>query len=218
MDQTFPPVLPIVIAVMSLGLLPFAVVMGTAFTKISIVLMLLRNAIGVQQAPSGIVINSIALSLTLFIMVPVGEEILSSFQEAKYGLNDWDSAVSFFHIVSKSFEGYLTRVTSERELSFFLDAAMKIWPPSLHDYVNRANLFILLPAHVTSEITKAFEISFLIFLPFVIVDLVVSNVLLAMGAMMVPPMLISLPIKILFFVAIDGWAILLHNLLLSYAY
>ncbi|MES0864916.1 type III secretion system export apparatus subunit SctR [Ruegeria sp. SCPT10] len=212
-----PVVIPTILAITSLSFLPFIVVMGTAFTKISIVLMLLRNALGVQQAPSGIVINSIALSLTLFIMLPVGDEILSELRSEHAGFYDWESAERAFNIVASVFSDYLLKFTNGRELNFFIDAAHSIWPESYHTHATKDNIFILLPAHVSSEIARAFEIAFLIFLPFVVIDMIVSNVLLAMGAMMVPPMLISLPIKILLFVSIDGWSKLLHGLILSYS-
>ncbi len=217
MLDDLPAFLPTVLAVMALTFIPFLAVMATAFTKISIVLMLLRNALGVQQAPSGLVINSIALTLTIFILVPVGDEIARKIQTDDLALRDWDSALRLFDVVRASLVGYLERFTNDREMVFFMDAARKIWPESLHSYINDKNLFLMLPAHVVSEITRAFEIGFLLFLPFVVIDMVVSNILLAMGAMMVPPMLVSLPIKILLFVAVDGWARLLHALVLSYA-
>jgi len=215
--ENFPAILPTVIAIMALSLIPFLTVMGTAFTKITIVLMLLRNAIGVQQAPSGLLINSIALTLTVFIMAPIGHAVLTQVQQQQLGFTGWESVSRMYGIVSDSFTGYLKHFSSPRELKFFMDAAERMWPENMQGQITSDNLFILLPAHVTSELTRAFQIAFLIFLPFVVVDMVVSNILLAMGAMMVPPMLVSLPIKILLFVAADGWALLLHNLVLSYA-
>ncbi len=217
MNEDIPAFLPTVLAIMGLTFIPFLAVMATAFTKISIVLLLVRNALGVQQAPSGMVINAIALTLTAFILVPVGEAIATKIQVEKLALTDWDSTLAIYNIVTDAFVEYLTRFTNDRELSFFMDAARKIWPAKIHHYIHDQNIFLLLPAHVTSEITRAFEIGFMLFLPFVVIDMVVSNILLAMGAMMVPPMLISLPIKILLFVAVDGWARLLHALVLSYA-
>ena len=217
METEFPSVLPTYLAVMSLTFLPFLVVMATAFTKIVIVLSLLRNALGVQQAPSAIVINSIALTMTAFIMVPVGDQVLRAIQEEGLSLNDWENSKRLYSVVAAEFSVYLSRFADEREVAFFMDAARSIWPASLHGYIVADNIFILLPAHVTSEITRAFEIAFLLFLPFVIIDMVISNILLALGAMMVPPMLISLPIKLLLFVAADGFARLLHSLVLSYA-
>ena len=215
MDE-LPAVLPTIVAIMSLSFIPFLAVMATAFTKISIVLMLVRNALGVQQAPSGLVINSIALTLTAFIMVPVGNDILIKLQEEELLLRDWDSAQQIFTIISEAFVGYLTKFTDPQEMEFFMDAARNLWPDSMVDQIHEENIFLMLPAHVTSELTRAFEIAFLLFLPFLVIDMVVSNILLAMGAMMVPPMLVSLPLKILLFVAADGWARLLHGLILSY--
>ncbi|TPW28841.1 EscR/YscR/HrcR family type III secretion system export apparatus protein [Martelella alba] len=220
MDQLadkFAPILPTAILVMSLSLLPLLVVMGTSFTKISIVLVLLRNALGVQGAPSGLVLNATALTLTVFIMVPVADSIFLNLQAAHIRIVDWDSAVKAYDIVSKGYSDYLLKFTNQSELGFFKDAAKKIWPASLGDTISDTNMLILLPAHLTSELTRAFQIAFLLFLPFVIIDMVVSNVLLAMGAMMVPPMLVSLPVKLLLFVSVNGWTLLLHNLVLSYA-
>ncbi len=217
MIAEFPAFIPTVLTVMMLSFLPFMAVMATSFTKISIVLMLLRNAMGVQQAPSGLVINSIALTLTIFILVPVGDRILTEIQNSGLAVNEWNGVEDLFDIISGAFADYVTKFTDPSELEFFMDAAQSIWPDNLHGHIHEGNIFLLLPAHVTSEITRAFEIAFMLFLPFVIIDMVVSNVLLAMGAMMVPPMLISLPIKILLFVAVDGWARLLHSLILSYA-
>lgn len=212
-----PEFISTILAVMMLSFVPFLAVMATSFTKISIVLMLLRNALGVQMAPSTLVINSIALTLTLFVLVPVGDQILRELQETGANPNNWEGAQEVFNIFSAGFSEYVTKFTKEEELLFFIEAAQQIWPENLHQYAHSENIFLLLPAHVTSEITRAFEIAFLLFLPFVVIDMVVSNVLLAMGAMMVPPMLISLPLKILLFVAVDGWPRLLHALLLSYA-
>ncbi|RCS21564.1 EscR/YscR/HrcR family type III secretion system export apparatus protein [Phyllobacterium salinisoli] len=216
MPNNLPALLPSIFLVMALGLLPFLVAMGTAFTKISIVLSLLRNALGLQQAPSTLVINSIALTLTIFIMAPLGQSIAQQIAQADITSYDWDNLSKIFHIVNNTYKEYLNRYVSERELAFFMDAARKLWPPSLQDQITRTNMLILLPAHVTSEITRAFEIAFLLFLPFLVIDMVVSNILLAMGAMMVSPMIVSLPIKILLFVASDGWGRLIHNLVLSY--
>jgi type III secretory pathway component EscR len=142
--------------------------------------------------------------------------LVSQLRDEALVLRDWDSTMRIYEVVSTAFVGYLTKFTNERELAFFMSAAHQLWPETMHHHIHDQNFFLLLPAHVTSEITKAFQIAFLLFLPFVIVDMVVSNVLLAMGAMMVPPMLVSLPLKILLFVAVDGWARLLQALVMSY--
>lgn len=216
MEQDVPAFITTVLAVSMLSFLPFLVVMGTAFTKISIVLMLLRSALGVQSAPSGMVLNSIALSLTVFIMVPVGDQIIREIQAQEPTLSSWDGATELYQIISGAFSANMKKQIEPSEMAFFVDAAKMIWPESLYEYATEDNFLLMLPAHVTSEITRAFEIAFLLFLPFVVIDMIVSNILLAMGAMMVPPMLISLPVKILLFVAVDGWPRLLHSLILSY--
>src|SRR5690606_5730257 len=131
--EDVPAILPSMIAIMGLGLLPFLAVMGTAFTKISIVLMLVRNAIGVQQAPSGLVINSIALTLTVFIMAPVGDAIITEFQRQNLGFTGWHSVTQSFSIISGSFTGYLKEYAAPREVKFFMDAAEKMWPERLHN-------------------------------------------------------------------------------------
>ncbi|WP_298966491.1 type III secretion system export apparatus subunit SctR [uncultured Roseibium sp.] len=211
-----PAVYPSFLAIMALSLLPFFVVMGTAYTKISIVLMLLRNALGVQQAPSGLVLNSIAMTLTVFIMVPVGDAILTEVRDRNLSMNSLEDAMSAFEVVTLNMKVYLTKHSTDQDLKFFMEAAKAMWPENLSRHIVADNLFLLLPAHVVSEISRAFQIAFLLFLPFVVIDMVVSNILLALGAMMVPPMMISLPIKLLLFVAVDGWSRLLHALILSY--
>jgi len=218
MEETvnIPAIFPTFITVMSLSLIPFLVVMGTAFAKISIVLMLLRNALGTAQAPSGLILNSIAISLTAFIMVPVVDDIIRTIRDNNLNLSDWDNAIELYGTVAERMGLYLKKHATDQELAFFMDAAHAIWPEQLHRYIHQDNIFLLLPAHAISEITRAFEIAFLLFIPFLVIDMVVSNILLAMGAMMVPPNLVALPMKILLFVASDGWSKLLHALILSY--
>lgn len=216
LNDGIPALFPTYVVISLLTFIPTLVVLGTAFTKISIVMILLRNALGVQQAPTGLVINSLAIVMTIFIMVPVGDEIIRKITSANANLETWDDAVALFDIVSSGFTGYLKKHVMETELAFFMDAAKAMWPESLHHTINIDNIFLLLPAHAVSEITRAFEIAFLLFLPFVVIDMIISNVLLALGAMMVPPMMISLPIKLLLFVAADGWARLIHSLIMSY--
>jgi len=217
MPEDVPALLPVIFAVIGLGFIPFLAVMGTAFTKIVIVLMLLRTALGVQTAPSTLVINSIALTLTAFIMAPLANLMMTTVQAEGLTMSTWEETTEIYRIISGIFVDHLQRFAEPKELEFFMDSAKQLWPVEMHDAINNENIFVLLPAHITSELTKAFQIAFLLFLPFVVIDMVVSNVLLAMGAMMMPPMLISLPIKILLFVATDGWAKLLHSLVISYA-
>ncbi len=216
MSQTVPSLLPTIFGLTALSMLPFLAVMTTAFTKISIVLLLLRNALGVQQAPSTLVLNSIALTLTIFISMPLAYQIAIDLNIAQARFETWPDIQKSYEIISKHLIGYLTKFSFERERLFFMQAARELWPPELHQFISPTNLLILIPSHVVSEITRAFEIGFLLFLPFIVIDMVVSNILLAMGAMMVPPMLLSLPAKLLLFIAADGWTRLLHGLIISY--
>ncbi|WP_299545795.1 type III secretion system export apparatus subunit SctR [uncultured Tateyamaria sp.] len=215
-DQV-PSFLPLLFLVVGLSFIPFLGVMATSFTKIVIVLMLLRNALGTQTAPSTLVINSIALSLTIFIMAPIGLAIEEQLTQGGYTLTSWEEANQIREVVSGEFVTYLSKFAGDSEIEFFISAALDLWPEPIHDNATEDSLLILLPAHISSELTRAFQIAFLIFLPFVAIDMIVSNILLAMGAMMVPPMLVSLPLKLLVFVSVDGWSRLLQALILSYA-
>lgn len=217
MFEAPPGIFPVIFTLASLSMLPFLAVMVTAYTKISIVLFLLRSALGVQQAPSGIILNSVAVAMTIFISAPLFYSISTELTAYKDPISDLKSTMEVAKIIADNISAHLERFSFEEERMFFIDAARKLWPSELHRYATEDNLVILVPSHVVSELTRAFEIGFMLFLPFLIIDLVVSNILLAMGAMMVPPMLISLPIKILLFVAVDGWTRLLHGLILSYA-
>ena len=142
MVEDLPAFLPTILSVVSLSLLPFLVVMGTAFTKISIVLLLLRNAMGVQQAPSGLIINALALTLTIFIMYPVGNAILVEIRAQELTLQDWDSSVQIYEVISGTFVDHLNRHTTERELDFIMSAAMRLWPEELHGQIHGENIFL----------------------------------------------------------------------------
>jgi len=198
------------------SLIPILVVTTTAFTKITVVMFLLRNALGVQQAPSGLVMNSIALLLTFFISAPVWLQIYENVTTAGIDFQQYDAFRDAYPLVEAPIKEYLLRFATEPQREFFSSAAKELWPESLHKYAVQDGLPVLIPAFVVSELTRAFEISFMLYLPFVAIDMIVSNILLSMGAMMVPPMLISLPAKLFLFVAADGWTRVLHGLLISY--
>ncbi|MCG8595870.1 MAG: type III secretion system export apparatus subunit SctR [Kiloniellales bacterium] len=215
LDQ-LPSIGPTLIALGAAGLIPILVVTTTAFAKVTIVLFLLRNALGVQQAPTGLVLNVVALMLTFFISGPMWFEIIESIQDADIDFSTIDSVKEAYPLIEEPLRAQLSSFATDREKAFFISAAKELWPARLHGYATPDSLFIIVPAFVISEITRAFEIGFMLFLPFVVIDMIVSNVLLAMGAMMVPPMLISLPAKLFLFVAADGWARVLHGLLVSY--
>ncbi|MDB5992459.1 MAG: EscR/YscR/HrcR family type secretion system export apparatus protein [Herbaspirillum sp.] len=200
-----------------LSLVPMAIIMTTSFLKISVVAMLLRNALGVQQIPPNIAIYSLALILSAYVMAPVGQTIyqaLSAKPDAMASISQFfDTALS----AAEPLRDFMLRNAAPEQLDFFVDTVQRLWPRELAGHVSRRDFTVLVPAFMISELTSAFMIGFLIYLPFVVIDLVVQSILLALGMMMMSPMTISLPLKLLLFVMADGWTRLLHSLVLSYA-
>lgn len=212
-----PDPISLVFLIAVIGLLPFTVVMLTSFVKLVVVFSLIRNALGVQQVPPNMVLHGVALVLTLYIMAPVGTAILDEVQQVD--LENADTA-AVFDLMSASAEpirNFLATHAEEAEVSFFIATAERLWPPEMRDSISPDNLLILAPAFTLTELKEAFEIGFLIYLPFIAIDLIISNILLAMGMMMVSPMTVSLPFKLLLFVLLDGWTQLIQGLVLSYA-
>jgi type III secretion protein R len=201
--------------IFALGVLPVAVVMVTSYTKIVVVLSLLKNALGVQQVPPAIVTNGLALVLTWYVMYPIGLEVWSAVErspQAGRGVSVMDIAVR----AKEPMRDFLDKHAAPRERAFFLDAANRLMGEKVASTLTERDFVVLVPAFAVSELTEAFLIGFLIFLPFIVVDLVVANVLMAMGMQMMSPTMVSLPLKLLLFVMLDGWARLLHALVLTY--
>jgi len=200
-----------------LALLPFIAIMVTSFVKLVVVMSLVRNALGVQQIPPNMVINGLALILTCYIMAPVLSDIYGHIRNEDFTNMD----IVKLEDVGKETKGpivaFLRKHTNERERRFFQATAQAIWPKESAESLAEDDLLILVPAFTTSELTAAFQIGFLLYLPFIVIDIVISNILLAMGMMMVSPMTISLPFKLLLFVLLDGWARLIHGLVLTYS-
>ena len=212
-----------VIVLGALALAPFALIMLTSFVKISVVLSILRNALGAQQVPPNQVITGISLILTVFIMAPVVEKMYA--EAGQIG----DSEAIFSEVSVKTiFEGakrgreplrvFLERHAAERDRKMFYDLARRMAVKNGNDpaEILVTDFRIVVPAFVTSQLTEAFKIGFLLFIPFLIIDMVVSNILQAMGMFMLSPTMISLPFKLLLFVLVDGWVILIRNLVLAY--
>jgi type III secretion protein R len=212
--QQLPSVM-IVLGIM--GLAPFIAVMVTSFVKLVVVLSLVRNALGTQQTPPNMVINGLGIILTLYIMAPVGAEMNDIMESKKIKFDNPSSITKNFGTVVEPLRKFMAKHSNPRERAFFVKSAAQIWPKEMADMVKDNDLLVLIPAFTVSELTAAFVIGFFIYLPFIVIDLVVSNILMAMGMMMVSPMTISLPIKLLLFVLIDGWARLTHSLILSYS-
>lgn len=212
------PIDPVALA-FALGLfalVPFVLVTASSFLKIAVVLSLVRNALGVQQAPPNMAIYSLALLLTAYVMAPVGVkigELATSEPEATLSVK---SMLSLGRKSAEPVRTFLVNNSKPGQRQFFLQTAKKLWPPEISEDATENDLLIVMPAFVVSELTAAFEIGFLLFLPFVVIDLVISNILMAMGMMMVSPVTISLPLKLFLFVMIDGWSRLIHGLVQTY--
>lgn len=286
--SSFSPAL-ILVTVVSLALAPFVAVMVTSFTKIVVVLSLLRNALGLQQVPPNVVINGLAIVLSIYVMYPVildtnaavqarmqgqpppaavptsgpgsasgaqatppdetppdqaqpdetapaveaaaqdapgagpaeaepsGEELPAGEPLLAEGENmDVEDLLELVEAGKEPLREFLIKHSSDAERAFFLRSAQRLLPAAQRGEVGARDFIVIVPAFTVSELTAAFQIGFLIFLPFLIIDLVVANILLALGMMMMSPTLISLPFKLLLFVLIDGWAKLVHGLVLTY--
>ncbi len=198
------------------GLLILVIISVTSFVKISVVLFLLRTALGIQQSPPNIVLYAIALILTVFISAPLSREVYLNVAGADldpHTLEDWETLAVRAEAPVRE---HLLHFTLPRERAFFLGAAQKLWPPEMHDVTTADSLPVLVPSYLIGELKRAFEIGFLIYLPFVTIDLVITTILIAMGMSQVQPSTIAVPLKLLLFVLASGWTRLLHGLVLSY--
>jgi len=203
-------VIQLIALITVLSLAPSILVMMTSFTRIVVVLSLLRTALGTGTAPPNAVIVALALFLTAFVMGP-------AFQNAyENGLrplvNNEITTEQAFERASGPFKTFMLKNVREKDLALFLDLSREARPATPED----VSLRILIPAFMISELKRAFEIGFLLFLPFLIIDLVVASVLMSMGMMMLPPVVVSLPFKLIFFVLVDGWTLVAGSLIQSY--
>lgn len=207
-----------------LALLPFIIMLLTSFLKIVVVLSLLRSALGVQQTPPNQVLNGIALLITLYVMFPTG---VAMYQAAaplienspRSAMISDQSAFFVVNVVDKAKEplrDFLQRNTSAKHMQSFVALGTKIFPEPYKSQLKPNDFIVLIPSFITSQLKTAFEIGVLIYLPFFVIDLVVSNILLAMGMMMLSPLTIALPIKLLLLVMVDGWTVLVQGLALSF--
>jgi type III secretion protein R len=206
----------IVLALLALSLAPFVALMVTSFIKLSIVLSLVRNALGVQQIPTNMVVHGLSLILTIYIMAPVGQDMYSILSNALQKKENFTLMMKSAVEAKEPLRKFLLKHSQNKERLFFVQSAKAIWQNEEAGKLQADDLVVLIPAFTVNELASAFKIGFLLYLPFVIIDLIVSNILLAMGMMMVSPMTISLPFKLLLFVMIDGWTKLIHGLVLSF--
>ncbi|GAA0495378.1 flagellar type III secretion system pore protein FliP [Tatumella terrea] len=202
--QSYSVNIEILILMTLLGLLPVMVLMMTSFTRFIIVLAILRQALGLQQTPPNKVLTGIALCLTLLVMRPVwmtmNQEALIPYQSGKISLNE------ALHQASQPLKKFMLAQTSKTAMSQIMTIAHVTGDPADQD------LTIITPAYLLSELKTAFQIGFMIYLPFLVIDLIVSSILMAMGMMMLSPMVVSLPFKLLLFVLCDGWSLITGTL------
>ena len=205
-------------------LFPFLIAGGTCFIKFSIVFSLIKNAIGLQQVPSTLTLNSLALLLAAFVMFPIANKVYEYSITEKIDFHRVESVQNFVDEGLGDYKKYLFKVSDKSLLKFFDDIYTQQQKMSGEDRIlsgkltaENASLFSLLVSYALSEIKDAFILGFYIYLPFIVVDLVVSNILLALGMMMMSPVTISLPIKLILFVAIDGWSKVATGMVMQYS-
>ena len=239
MFQTDP--FTLILVLVGLSLLPLVAMVATSYLKIVVVISLIRNALGIQSIPPNMVVNALAVILTFYIMAPVASEswgIIAETQKARNATTaaaapataghgqagaepsapaQLDLSTLDIEKAAEPFRVFLSQHTAPRERAFFINTAEMLWGKEGEPAVVDPESFaILLPAFCVSELTKAFQIGFLVYLPFIAIDIIVSNILLAMGMMMVSPVTISLPFKLLLFVMVNGWTLLIQGLVKGY--
>ena len=192
-----------------LGILPFIVVLMTSYVKLVVIFGLVRSALGVQQVPPMMAMNGLAIILTLYIMAPVGFSAFNALQEKGVDLSGGDAIEMVVEVGKEPFRNFLVKHSTLEERSFFANSTQILWPANEAQTVTTQDFLVAIPAFAVSELTKAFEIGFAI-------DLIISNILLAMGMMMVSPLTISLPFKLFLFVMVDGWTRLIHGVIHTY--
>jgi type III secretion protein R len=210
-----PDIGSLLVAGLALAVLPFVAMVVTSYTKIVVVLGLLRNALGLQGVPPNSVLNGVALIVTCFVMAPVGMEAM----HRAHVSNDVSAGAQVMPLLDagrEPFRGFLKAHATEREKAFFLRSARQIWPAARAAELKEDDLIVLAPAFILSELTAAFKIGFLLYLSFIVIDLVVANVLMALGLSQVSPTNVAIPFKLLLFVSLDGWSMLVHGLISTY--
>ena len=204
-----------------LTLLPVIIVTTTSFLKISLVLLVLRNAVGIQQVPPTIAIYGISLSMTAFIMAPTLQAVATELTTIAASSSSGDSKsggplLDRVRVAVEPMRTFMIRFARPDQLDSMLDSAKRLWPADFAQSASKTDFMILLPAFVVSELQTGYEIAFLIYVPFVVIDLLISNLLMALGMQQVSPQTVSIPLKLLLFVMVDGWSRLLYALATSY--
>lgn len=200
-----------------MSLIPLMVVISTSFLKISLVLLVLRNAIGVQQVPPTLAIYGIALAMSVFIMAPTAQQIgTRALAIEARGAGQSGQLLTQARDAIEPLRAFMLRFSHPDQRELFLDSARKLWPKDMARAATSGDLLVLVPAFVVSELQTGYQIGFLIYIPFVVIDLLVSNLLMALGMQQVSPQTITIPLKLLLFAMVGGWGKLLNALAMSY--
>ncbi|MGC9110080.1 MAG: flagellar type III secretion system pore protein FliP [Caldimicrobium sp.] len=202
--------LQILLLLTILSIAPSLLLMLTSFTRLIVVFSILRHALGLQQTPPNQVLISLALFLTFFIMAPIFNEVY--YKALKPYMNKEINEEELFQRATKPFKEFMFKNTREKDLAIFINLRGEEKPRNKDE----VSLLTLIPAFMISELKTAFQIGFLLYIPFLVIDIVVSSVLISMGVLMLPPMMISLPLKLLLFVLVDGWNLLVMSLVKSF--
>jgi type III secretion protein R len=209
----------LLLVMVALAALPFAAMVVTSYTKFVVVLGLLRNAIGVQQVPPNMVLNGVAIILSCYIMAPVlmdASRAMGIGSAESLPASNAQQLLRAADAAREPFRNFLKKHAQEREKQFFLRSAGFIWPPEQAQQLKADDLLVLAPAFLLTELAAAFRIGFMLYLAFIVIDIVIANVLLAMGLSQVTPTNVAIPFKLLLFVMLDGWSRLVHGLVLTY--
>lgn len=215
--------LVLMIALAALGLAPFVLLMVTSFVKISVVLSIVRSALGTQQIPPTQVITGLAVILTVYIMAPVGQAM---FKAADAGditeqgdllqAKNVDTLIKAANRGKEPLRDFLLKKVTLKDRTLFYSLALKLRKPEDRVGITERDFLVLTPSFVVSELKEAFQIGFLLFVPFLVIDMVVANILLALGMQMLSPTTISMPFKLLLFVLVDGWYLIAKGLVVGY--
>ena len=203
------PIIQMLIVMTVFSLLPFAFACLTSFMRFVIVFSILKTALGTQQVPPGIIIIGLSIIMTLYTMSPIFGKMYEA-GSVPYKKNG--DVILMLKEGSEPLKEFMMKQTEQKDLAFFMELAKRPRPKN----PSEVSIFDVAPAYMIGELKKAFEIGFIIFVPFVILDLVVANILLALGMMMLSPTIISLPFKLLIFIAVDGWGMVVNGLIQSF--
>lgn len=223
-DQPISKPVLVIFLILILSLAPFILMMTTSFVKIAVVLSLVRQALGTQQIPPNPVVTGLALILTVYVMIPVGQQIYNETQtviqtqsnQDLFSMASVDTLKQAFDKGKEPVREFLLKHVHDKERKLFYSMGQRLKKNNSIVTIDSKDFIVLIPAFIISELSDAFRIGFIIFLPFLVIDMVVSNILLSMGMFQLSPITVSLPFKLLLFVLVDGWYLITSGLVRGY--